>query len=132
MIFKEKSGFTLLEIIIVIIIIRVLASLALPRYFKTVEYSRGAEGLQNLGVMRQSANRCYLRTNSYAPCALANLDVDDPSTFPQSHFNYGMSNAAVGYTITATRNTTDGGSTTSNITINQDGVRTSGGSFQGI
>ena len=33
---KNKSGFTLLEIIIVIIIIGILASLALPKFFKTV------------------------------------------------------------------------------------------------
>ena len=46
---KNKSGFTLLEIIIVIIIIGILASLALPKFFKTVEYSRSMEALTNLG-----------------------------------------------------------------------------------
>ena len=44
----NKKGFTLLEIIIVIIIVGVLASLALPRFFSTVEYSRSTEALASL------------------------------------------------------------------------------------
>ena len=42
---KRKKGVTLLEIIIVVIIIGVLASLALPRLFSTVEFSRSAEAI---------------------------------------------------------------------------------------
>ena len=108
---KNKSGFTLLEVIIVIIIIGVLASLALPRFFSTVEYSRGTEAMQSLATVRQSVERCYLMRSSFNNCtSFTTLDVEDPGSTPNSHFTYGISSAAQAYTITATRNTRDGGS----------------------
>ena len=57
---KRKKGFTLLEIIIVVIIVGVLASLALPRLFSTVEYSRSTEALAAIGSMR-SAMDCVVK-----------------------------------------------------------------------
>ena len=106
----NKSGFTLLEVIIVIIIIVFLASLALPRFFSTVEYSRGSEAMQTLATVRQSVERCYLMRSSYANCnSFTTLDVEDPGTVPNNHFIYGIVGAANAYTITATRGTRDGG-----------------------
>ena len=107
---NNRSGFTLLEVIIVIIIIGVLASLALPRFFSTVEYSRGSEAMQSLATVRQSVERCYLMRSSYASCNSFNtLDVEDPGNTPNSHFTYGIASGGAAYTITATRGTRDGG-----------------------
>ncbi len=121
---NNRSGFTLLEVIIVIIIIGVLASLALPRFFSTVEYSRATEAMQSLATVRQSVERCYLMRNSFAaPCnAFANLDVEDPGGVPNAHFTYGFTNTANAYTITATRNTRDGGSTANTVWLMFDGA----------
>lgn len=44
-----KKGFTLLELIIVIIIIGILATLGLTQYARMVERGRGAEARQLLG-----------------------------------------------------------------------------------
>ena len=49
--FNNKSGFTLLEILVVIIIVGVLASVAMPSLFKNVEKSRGSEALNALGTI---------------------------------------------------------------------------------
>ena len=57
---KNQSGFTLLEIIIVIIIVGVLASLALPKFFNTVEFSRSSEALNAVGGIKRSADRCAM------------------------------------------------------------------------
>src|SRR5262245_4220151 len=109
-IYRNKSGFTLLEVIIVIIIVGVLASLALPRFFSTVEYSRATEAMQALATVRQSVERCYLMRSSYANCnSFTTLDVDDPGNSPNSHFTYAIVSGANTYTVTATRNTRDGG-----------------------
>ena len=118
---KQKSGFTLLEIIIVIIIVGVLASLALPRLFSTVEFSRSGEALASFASLRSSLERCYLMNNStYAPCTLASLDLTDPGNSPNAHFGYGISaQTTTGYVLTATRTTRDGGSVTDNIIMTQ-------------
>ena len=131
---KNKSGFTLLEIIIVIIIIGVLASLALPKFFKTVEYSRSSEALVSLGAIRRAMDICYQPSTSYTPCStFNNLSVADPGTTVGAHWAYGLGTpGATTYTITATRNAVDGGTTTDTITINQDGVKVGTGNFASI
>ncbi len=137
---NKKSGFTLLEIIIVIIIVGVLASLALPRFFSTVEFSRSTEALTSMTALRQSLERCYLaNAGSYTgttPCLITNLDLEDPGTSPGNHFTYTISGqSATGYTVLATRNTRDGGSATGKITLTQTSTgvtRTGEGAFVGI
>ena len=129
---KNKSGFTLLEIIIVIIIVGILASIALPKFFKTVEFSRGQEALTNLGTIRQAMERCYLFTRTFAPClGFANLDVPDPGV--GSHWSYAWPVPGINaYVITATRAALDGGNTSDNIQIDQDGSKTGAGNFASI
>ena len=136
---KEKSGFTLIEIIVVIIIIAILASLALPRFFRTMERSRAAEALQGLSALRQSLQRCYLSRASYLACSpvndntFVNLDVDNPNTLATRLFDYATSaSAATTFTLQATRNVAQGGDGASTITITDAGVRTGTGVFGGI
>ena len=135
---RNEKGFTLLEIIIVIIIVGVLASLALPRFFSTVEYSRSTEAFASLAAIRQAMERCYLqRSGNYALCnVFTALDIENPANSPNAHFTYGISGtSATGYTLTATRNTTEGGSTSSIIAMTQTatGVTRSGvGAFSGV
>ena len=107
----KKTGFTLLEIIIVIIIVGVLASLALPRFFKLVEYSRSAEALVSLSAVRQSMERCYLQRNTYVGCTpFTSLDLEDPANSPNSHFTYNVPvQTGTTFTVRATRNTRDRG-----------------------
>ena len=135
MIRYRESGFTLLEVIIVIIIIGVLASLALPRFFSTVEYSRGTEAMNALVSVRQSIERCYMMRSSFANCnSFTTLDVEDPGGIPNAHFTYGISAGANAYTITATRGSRDGG-TGGTIILTFDGTtvtRSGSGPFGAI
>lgn len=134
---KNKGGFTLLEVIIVIIIVGVLASLALPRFFSTVEYSRATEAMQSLATVRQSVERCYLMRSNYTNCGTFGvLDVDDPGLSPGAHFTYAFSGmGADAYVITATRNTLDGGVATSTVALTYNGTtitRSGTGAFGAI
>lgn len=135
---NNKSGFTLLEIIIVIIIVGVLASLALPRFFATVEFSKSAEALQSLAVLRDSVERYYLASGgTYVGSTMANLDIANPGTSPGARFTYAISGqSAIGYTIQASRNTIDGGGGTANwirlIQTTAGVTRSGSGAFVGI
>ena len=134
---NRKSGFTLLEIIIVIIIVGVLASLALPRFFATVEFSRSTEALQNASTVRASVERCYLGTGgTYVGCTISNIDVTDPTSSPGAHFTYTINGqTATAYTIQATRNAVDGGDGSSWIRVIQGAAgvtRNGSGAFIGV
>jgi len=130
---KKIHGFTLLEIIIVIIIVGVLASLALPRFFKTMEFSRGNEALTHLGNIKRSLERCYLFESDYTVCDdFSILDIEDPSLLTNPHFTYGIVSDVTLFTVTATRNSADNGDGSSTVTIDQSGNKSGTGVFANI
>lgn len=125
---NNKSGFTLLEIIIVIIIVGVLASLALPRFFKTIEFARSTEGMTVLGEMKRGADRCSIMSGTgtdYTDC-LTPLDVGFEDPGPNAHFSYTMDGTGVTGPTTgslifiATRLALDGGNPGDTITLTLD------------
>jgi len=120
----NKKGFTLLEIIIVVIIVGVLASLALPRLFSTVEYSRSTEAFSALTSIRSSMERCYIEEMDFNQCAgFGNLDIQDPAGTPGAHFSYAITaDSASTYNSIATRNTLDGGNNGDLIGVRQTGT----------
>ena len=71
---NTRGGFTLLELLMVVIIIAILASVALPQYFRVVERSRTGQIFEALASIRSSELRFRAQsiTNEYtiAPAAL--------------------------------------------------------------
>lgn len=132
---QAERGFTLLEILIVIVIIGVLAALAVPAYTTAVEKSRKQESYQNLGAVRQAQQRYWAAYGVYTTGAGAytRLDFDPTAVTPGNiaHFTYGLPAAAgTGYSVTATRNATDfpagaGIPAGYTVQINQNGTITS-------
>jgi prepilin-type N-terminal cleavage/methylation domain-containing protein len=94
-----RKGFTLLELLIVIIIVGVMATLGLTQYTAVVERSRGAEARQILGQLRSICAALYMDQNSVSGCTAnsgADLGLGDgtnktiPSTacYPSHYFRY--------------------------------------------
>jgi len=118
---RNSRGFTLLEIMIVIIIIAVLASLAMPKLFRVIEFSRSAEAVNTLSVIRKSIIRCFVFKKDVRLCQSFNsLDVSDPSSTldTTSHFDYSVRGLNMAeFRITATRNNLHAGDSTSTIIL---------------
>lgn len=106
-----RKGFTLLEVLIVVIIIGILAAIALPQYTSTLEKARSAEAVSNIGSLRTSFDRYWYEKSStaaaYVAATLDTLDVDNPNSDTSAKFTYTLTDsstlAAKNYTIRAER-----------------------------
>jgi len=117
-----KKGFTLLELVVVIIILGVLATLGIQQYARMIEKARGAEAKTIIGTIRTAGAGYRLQQGTCAgfSTALAGIGTNAdqiPSVCRTTHyFRYGISGVnADGFTVTATR-CTAGGKTPDNST----------------
>ncbi len=103
-------GFTLIEMMIVVVIISVLAAVALPAYFGSMRKSRRAEAVAELSAIQQAQERWRANNTSYSAnfgTAGLNLRTSGATvtsyTTPNNLYTMTLSAASVaGYTATAT------------------------------
>jgi len=69
---RPRAGFTLIELLVVLAIISLLLTVALPRYFGSVEKSKEVVLKENLQVLRSGIDKFYADKGEYPP-ALADL-----------------------------------------------------------
>jgi len=62
---QHKGGFSLVELMIVIVIIGALAGIAVPIYQKNLEYAKRSEAVAALGTLREHLRVYYAETGSY-------------------------------------------------------------------
>lgn len=115
-----QKGFTLIEVMIVVAIIGILATIAIPNYTDYVLRSRAAEATSTLANARVQIEQLFQDNRSYAAfiCPLAG-----------QYFVYNCALAANAYTLTANGIAAQnmGGFT---FAIDQNNLRTS--TFQGV
>ena len=89
MVLSEKHGFTLLELLIVLIIIGLLTLIALPKYAEVVDRARIAEAYVFLGTYRV-AQESHIYTEGEPADDLNDLKLKIPQPYEEvAYFNYG-------------------------------------------
>ncbi len=62
---RKNNGFTLIELLVVMVIIATLLTIAVPRYFNSVEKSKEAVLRQDLSLMREALDKFYGDNGKY-------------------------------------------------------------------
>ena len=62
---RSAGGFTLIELLVVLSIVALLLTLAVPRYFSSIDKSKEAVLRENLNQMREAISRYYADKGKY-------------------------------------------------------------------
>ncbi|TAM40718.1 prepilin-type N-terminal cleavage/methylation domain-containing protein [bacterium] len=112
---EKEHGFTLVELIIVIIIVGILAAMGITQYSATVEKSRLAEAKVRIGVMRKLAYQYWLENGDLTNIQNADVGADQTCT-SSSYFSYQIgSKASTWLNLVAIRCSNGSGGKTPNV-----------------
>jgi general secretion pathway protein G len=65
MAYKKNKGFTLVELLVVLSILALLLTLAVPKYFTSIEKAKEATLKQDLNTLRESLDKYYADNGKY-------------------------------------------------------------------
>jgi prepilin-type N-terminal cleavage/methylation domain-containing protein len=125
---RNQKGFTLIELMIVVVIIGILAALAIPRFMRATTKSKQSEARQILKQVytmqrayRQEYNAYFgdaIVASAAAQNAFSQIGVDIMAT---ARYTYTMAATANTFTCTATSGILDDDATVDTWTINEQG-----------
>jgi type IV pilus assembly protein PilA len=112
--FRKNQGFTLIELMIVVVIIGVLAAMAIPRFMSVSTKNKQSEAklilkqiYVNQRAYRQAGMSYYIPAgpaSAAAPNAFAEITIE---IMPTANYTYTMVADAISFTATATSNILD-------------------------
>ena len=120
---NRQTGFTLIEVMVVVVIVGILAAIAIPIYADYVTRSKIPEATSALSTMRGRMEQYFQDNRTYlGACSAATIAPLPANT---TNFNYSCSNQTVStYTVTATGVNSMNGFV---FTINQSNARATTG-----
>ena len=78
--FYKTKGFTLIEMLAVLLILGILVAIAAPMYLVHVNRARASEAVAAMALIRQAERDNFMRRNSYLTVASGNLSNDPEAT----------------------------------------------------
>lgn len=122
--FHRVTGFTLIELMIVTVIIGIIAAIAFPSYLRYVERTQFNDGRAGLVIAAQALERCYVTDMTYLGC-------DFPGGSPEGFYSIALDDGLqVGQEFrleaTALPGSRVAGGACGSITLNQAGEWTQG------
>ena len=71
--FKNKKGFTLVELVVVIAILGILAGIAIPRFMDATASARGAKIVADMRTLESASTMYYVKKGTYTGITVATL-----------------------------------------------------------
>lgn len=120
---RSQAGFSLIEIMVVVAIIGILASIALPSYNEHIRKTRRAAGGACAAAVAQQLERFYTTKLTYegAPADATLSSVCDPAA--KDYYNIVTDTDVRTYTVTATPKGSQSGDSCGDLSINQAGTK---------
>jgi len=119
---RNIRGFTLIELMIVVIVIAVLAGIAFPLYNESVRKGRRGGAQADMAELAQNLERWFTVNNTYTTYVIPPRLQRSPQQGP-IFYTLAVARTQTTFTITATRAGAQSTDRCGNLTLNQAGTK---------